>query len=140
EPGGDRSRRGEGDLVLARAAAREDGHAETASQAHPMVVVVAGGGGGPGECWPIRIVTVEFFAADVPPSGFCDWTMPSSLGSLTETNCWLTWKPTLWRSATACCADSPTTLGIVTCGGPFETWRSTVVVPFGSEEFAAGFW
>src|SRR5204862_2018951 len=62
----------ERDLVLARAAAREDDHAEAAAGgAHPLVVVVVVPAG---EYWPIVIVTVEPFVAREPPSGFCDWT------------------------------------------------------------------
>ena len=64
-------------------------------------------------------------------------TMPFSLGSLTDTGCWFTTKPRLWRSLTACCAVSPTTLGTFTCGGPFETLRLTVV-PFVDDVFGAG--
>jgi hypothetical protein len=58
--------------VLARAPAREDGHAQPAGGRHPVVVVV---GGGPGECCPIVIVTTEPFAACEPPAGFWYWTM-----------------------------------------------------------------
>src|ERR1700756_49664 len=61
------------DLVLAGAAASEDGHAETAGRAHPVVV----GGGGPGEFCPITIVTIEPFVAWAFPAGFCCWTMLS---------------------------------------------------------------
>ena len=76
EAAGDGTRRGQGDVVLARPAAREDGHAEAPGRAHPVVVVVDVVGG-PGENWPTSIVTVEPLVAEVPPSGFCDWTMPS---------------------------------------------------------------
>src|SRR5437764_5234226 len=131
-----RSRRSQGDFVLARSAAREYGHAQSASRAHPVVVVV---GGGPGECWPITIVTVEPLVAWEPPSGLCDWTMPSWLGSATATYCWVTLKPAPSRSVTACCAVSPTTGGIPTCGGPFETWRATED-PFVAEVPGAGVW
>jgi hypothetical protein len=49
ERGDDRPRRREGDLVLARAAAREHDDAQAApARAHPPVVV--GGGGGPLNC------------------------------------------------------------------------------------------
>ena len=59
--------------MLARAAAREDGHADAAGRAHGVVVVVVVvvGGGGPGECWPTSIVTVEPFVAWELPAGFC---------------------------------------------------------------------
>src|ERR1700747_526020 len=73
---GDRPSRLEGDVVLARAAARENGHAETAGRAHPVVV----GGGGPGEFCPITIVTIEPFVAWAFPAGFCCWTMLSPAG------------------------------------------------------------
>src|SRR5438105_1858852 len=98
----DRPRRRKRDLVLARAAALEDRHAETAGRRHPSPVVVVGGGGGPGECWPTTMVTCEPFVADWPPAGFCCWTMFCWLASV-ATVCWTTWKPACWRVATACC-------------------------------------
>src|SRR5439155_21492873 len=97
---GDRPRRRKRDLVLARAAAREDGHAETAGRPHPSPVV-GGGGGGPGECWPTRMVTVEPFSAWEVPIGFCDWTMFCWLASV-ATVCWVTRKPACSRVDTAC--------------------------------------
>jgi hypothetical protein len=45
-------------------------------------VVVVGGGGGPGECWPITIVTCEPCSALELPGGLCDWTMLSWLASV----------------------------------------------------------
>src|SRR6201984_35087 len=76
ESRGDRSPRLQGDVVLARAAALEDGHAETAGRAHPVVV----GGGGPGEFCPITIVTIEPFVASAFPAGFACWALLAPAG------------------------------------------------------------
>ena len=74
-----RARREQRDVVLARAAAREQGDAEPAAHG------VGGGlvGGPPGFSWPTVSVTTVFAGCCEPPCG--DWlsTTPSAVGSVT---------------------------------------------------------
>ena len=67
----------ERDLVLGRLAAEQDGDAD--ALAHGI-----GGGGGVLGSRPTVRVTVEPFAAFVPPFGLCESTIPSSAGSVTS--------------------------------------------------------
>src|SRR5437764_1452443 len=141
-----RSRRSQGDFVLARSAAREYGHAQSASRAHPVVVVV---GGGPGECWPITFGTsawagplmtftrtLDPFGTDLPAGGSVAVTWPFVFpGTMRSTGT----RP--W-SVSACCASVhcwPLTSGTLTLGGPLET-EIVTVPPFSTCEPALGFW
>ena len=74
-----RAGRRERDLVLARAAAGEQGHAEPAAHGVVVVVVVA-----PFTMRPTVSVTMVFGAACVPPCGLWASTIPSELGSVTS--------------------------------------------------------
>src|SRR5262249_22328112 len=106
------------DLVLARAAASEDGDAQPLCHGVVMVVVSVvvvsvggggggvggGGGGGGGGCWtrrPTVSVTVVFAVACVPPFGLWPSTIPSWVGS--DVSCGTTWtlNPLACRSLAA---------------------------------------
>ncbi len=72
ERGHDRARRRDRDVVLARASAREDG--DPYAPAHGSVVVVS-------TKRPTKRVTSELGLAWVLPTGSCETTMPSNVGS-----------------------------------------------------------
>jgi hypothetical protein len=78
-----------------------------------------------GSSLPTVSVTTAPFFPSVPPTGFCDWTIPSWLGSVTLWVTTLDVKPTLFRRASASAWLFPVTSGICLSVCPFETESAT---------------
>src|SRR4029078_13261256 len=89
ERGDHRPRRGQGDVVLRRAAAEENRDANPPAHGE----VGGGGGGSPETSWPTVIRTVEPCLAFVRPVGLWLSTIPSRPGSVTVWRETVTVKP-----------------------------------------------
>src|SRR5713101_7811536 len=126
-----RSGRRERDLVLARAAAGDDGDADAARHGGGGVVVVV-----PVK-WPTVNVTVVPGFACVPEVGSCVITMPSLDGSWVF--CWTTrtLKPAASSVVVALPASLPSTFGTALVFGPLET-VSVIFDPGDTKAFATG--
>src|SRR5438876_2788633 len=126
-----RARGRERDLVLARAAAGQDGDADAARHGGGGVVVVV-----PTK-WPTVSVTVVPGFACVPDTGSCVSTMPSLDGSWVS--CWTTrtLKPVASSVVVALPTSLPSTFGTARVFGPLET-VSVIFDPGDTKAFGAG--
>src|SRR5580765_1243341 len=124
-----RAGRGQRDVVLGRAAARQDGDPGARHYGGPGVV------GAPN--LPTAIVTTLPGAAWVPPGGSWVWTIPSWLGSVTGWVTMCTPKPEALSCAWASFCESVVTSGTVDVVGPLATVRM-MIAPGGCRVPAVG--
>src|SRR4029077_18612034 len=124
-----RAGRGQRDVVLGRAAARQDGDPGARHYGGSGVV------GAPN--LPTAIVTTLPGAAWVPPGGSWVWTIPPWLGSVTGWVTMCTPKPEALSCAWASFCESVVTSGTVDVVGPLATVR-VMIAPGGCRVPALG--
>src|SRR6476659_444090 len=141
-----RPRRGEGDLVLARASSGEDGDAEPCRHGvfgGTVVVVVpvvsVGAVVAVATNLPTNSVTIVFGSCWVLPGGSCEITTPSNVSTSVSCRVTATLKPAALSVAFASASVWPVTSGSGDVCGPFETERLTVE-PFVAVDEPLGTW